>query len=508
MKICNIIEQISKKTLIRKHVFYIYLYTSISFLYLFLGRINGDEGWYLYASKMVYSGNLPYIDFSYTQSPLLPYVFGITQLLFGPDLYIGRLTSIFFGVLVCVLVYKTTLIVCKDNKSNIALALLCFNPFYIYFSTITKTYALTSFFIMLSTWIILSPIFRKNARIFLSIFFMCMAIAVRISVFPALIVLIIYIIYLEKKNYAYILWLMIVCMSSLALVFFPFLLINKDAVIFNVIEYHLHRSSWDLATVINNRLINLFYMSIVFFPVSIILFINAYLGAKNRIIDIKLIYLYSIIVSIFITQFFFINPTYAEYFVILFPITVILVEHGINSLNHNRDFIIRLTYIAIFCGLLFQFAIGSGLNLSYSVNLLENRLPIEEVKDISEYIKSNIPQNSYILTFYTDIAIEAKRDVLHGFEMGIFSYYENMSSYEAKKYKIINNDIMINYIVSKSAYAILLSDNHVRKYKNYIEKNYYLARTMDNWLGEGENISIYLINKSTIPINTSDLSLH
>ena len=45
-----------------------------------IGRLNQDEGWYLYASRLVYEGRLPYRDFAFFQAPFLPYVYGLPQL--------------------------------------------------------------------------------------------------------------------------------------------------------------------------------------------------------------------------------------------------------------------------------------------------------------------------------------------------------------------------------------------------------------------------------------------
>lgn len=39
------------------------------------GRLNHDEGWYLYAARLILDGQLPYRDFAFYQSPLLPIVY-------------------------------------------------------------------------------------------------------------------------------------------------------------------------------------------------------------------------------------------------------------------------------------------------------------------------------------------------------------------------------------------------------------------------------------------------
>jgi hypothetical protein len=61
--------------------------------------VDGDEGAYLgAASLMVEHGRLPYADFLYTQTPLLPYVYGVWAAMTGESWYAVRLLSVLFAV--------------------------------------------------------------------------------------------------------------------------------------------------------------------------------------------------------------------------------------------------------------------------------------------------------------------------------------------------------------------------------------------------------------------------
>ena len=44
---------------------------------VWFGSLNQDEGWYLYAARMVSEGYMPYRDFFYTQGPLMPIVYSL-----------------------------------------------------------------------------------------------------------------------------------------------------------------------------------------------------------------------------------------------------------------------------------------------------------------------------------------------------------------------------------------------------------------------------------------------
>ena len=86
----------------------ILLYIIFSIVYLLWGRLNADEGWYLYASRLVFKGQIPYRDFAYTQAPLLPYIYGIPQAVVHSSILVGRMTSVLFSLVNFVVCVATT----------------------------------------------------------------------------------------------------------------------------------------------------------------------------------------------------------------------------------------------------------------------------------------------------------------------------------------------------------------------------------------------------------------
>src|SRR5690349_875427 len=69
------------------------------------GAVDNDEGYYGLAAKLVSQGDVLYRDFFYTQSPLLPYVYGAWMEVFGFSLAASRALSVIFalalGALIC-----------------------------------------------------------------------------------------------------------------------------------------------------------------------------------------------------------------------------------------------------------------------------------------------------------------------------------------------------------------------------------------------------------------------
>src|ERR1035441_4157694 len=71
--------------------------------------IDGDEGFYLLAAKLVFQGKVLYSDFLYTQMPLLPFAYGSWMRIAGDTWNSARLLSaIFATVLGCLLYWHVT----------------------------------------------------------------------------------------------------------------------------------------------------------------------------------------------------------------------------------------------------------------------------------------------------------------------------------------------------------------------------------------------------------------
>jgi hypothetical protein len=61
--------------------------------------MDGDEGYYAMASKLVAHGKAPYADFWFQQAPLLPYVYGTVVRMLGTSWYVLRGTSALWTLL-------------------------------------------------------------------------------------------------------------------------------------------------------------------------------------------------------------------------------------------------------------------------------------------------------------------------------------------------------------------------------------------------------------------------
>jgi len=119
------------------------------YLIIFDGAVDVDEGFYLLAARAVYQGHLPYRDFAFSQTPLVPYVYGLPQLLY-PGILTGRLTSLVLTVLALgVTILYARRVGVSENGLILISALICLNEPQLYYLLIVKTYALS--FLLLVT---------------------------------------------------------------------------------------------------------------------------------------------------------------------------------------------------------------------------------------------------------------------------------------------------------------------------------------------------------------------
>lgn len=125
---------------------------------LWLGALNQDEGWYLYAARLVQEGQRPYVDFATTQGPVLPYVYSLIQPAVARwGVAAGRVFTALLGCMAAGLAGWLSMRLCRRWRQRVAdgdvacftaflltFALVGMNVYQCYFSSIVKTYALTA----------------------------------------------------------------------------------------------------------------------------------------------------------------------------------------------------------------------------------------------------------------------------------------------------------------------------------------------------------------------------
>jgi len=125
--------------------------------------IDGDEGFYLMAAKLVFKHKAPYRDFFFTQMPLSPYIYGLWMRVTGCGWVSARVLCALLAALAGTILFAQ---VCAETKRYAAgmLAMVLFVSSTLVFAwfTIAKTFGLSAVF-LLAAYSVFS---RRRARDF------------------------------------------------------------------------------------------------------------------------------------------------------------------------------------------------------------------------------------------------------------------------------------------------------------------------------------------------------
>lgn len=482
--------------------FGIVLFFINSVMFILLGQANADEGWYLYASKLVYSGQYPYRDFAFTQTPLLPYVYGIAQNLFFQSIYLGRITSAIFSTIAFIL----SVIIAKKHGEEIASGITALLgatfTFGIYFQSITKTYALTTFFFILA-FFTLSSNLKLERKLILSTIFVLLATLSRLSaLFFALPFIAYAFIASSSKNK-----LIIVALCFTASLWILILALqNIDAAIWGLITHHTSQWGKSSATERLMQIVNLRIPALLttFFPYVLLWFTILFIGFRQ--FNIK--YNFSILVTT-IGLLLFVIPNlisggfYTEYFVPFIFVSIPITSIAFIKVFHRKG---KFFKIIMMVALLSAMALGLIRGGYFFIDLSGGHAPVEEIREVSTVISENsTPKDKIFALEALWLAIESQRQVMPNMTMAQFSFYDTNTE-TANQLNLVNCPILLSYINNSDPKIIALTDTdwyilrNTSCYENVVvslDKNYRLIYGEDNFGQHSSHIDIYIQRKDS-----------
>lgn len=220
---------------------------------LLLGNLNQDEGWYLYAARLVAQGSLPYRDFAFSQGPLLPLVYAWVQP--GIDawgLAAGRAFTALLGLAAALAAaLLAARLVAPERRRTAALAtfiLVLVNVYQSYYFSLVKTYALTALLLLTGLLALAVALRRHGAWVAAGAgALLALATATRTSagiILPLAVVLL----FLERRRLGFQAWFWLGLGAGLAtcLALIPFWIMAPESFQFWVLEYHTLRAAGSL----------------------------------------------------------------------------------------------------------------------------------------------------------------------------------------------------------------------------------------------------------------------
>jgi hypothetical protein len=130
------------------------LYLAGSLFFIQVRPINGDEGYFASAARLVAEGQTPYIDFFYPQTPILPYLYAPVYLLVGSSLVGLRILSAILGTVALLFwgLYLRRRFPQQGQPVLLGLLLLAMNPYFLVWNVTVKTFAASNLAVLVVIW--------------------------------------------------------------------------------------------------------------------------------------------------------------------------------------------------------------------------------------------------------------------------------------------------------------------------------------------------------------------
>jgi len=481
---------------------------------LFLGNLNQDEGWYLYAAKQVADGKILYRDFMFTQPPMLPLVYGVLfPIIEKLGVAGGRLITMVLGWGAVGLAAWLAARSAKRFKAVTALCTLILvgvNVYQSYFTTIVKTYSLCAFFLMAGFLALSYANGKRGASAsFWGGFFLALAACSRLSAMVVLPISGFWLIWNRRKVYPFGAipvggrtaenggWISNVQGSISKLKFLPawvafglgsglvltvalgsFFMIAPENVYFALLGYHAERYSGGTVEWLALRagFVSRFVQAYFIFTAGCVLaFLFRHHHCRirgNELLEPQtheqkssfshcfLSFLWT--VGTAITLQHFVTPfPYDDYQVVIYPaLAVALTATMIPRCPEKQLLRVVLALLLVSTAASFS----SPMNQDW---LIRGRDRIwwkfKEMPDLvalqrtATDLRKRMGEENLLLTQDTYLAVEARARVPHGLEMGPFSYYPELSRKQAEALNLINKEMLIDLFLEARAPVAALS---------------------------------------------------
>ena len=388
---------------------------------VWMGGLNQDEGWYLYAANLVSEGQLPYRDFFFTQGPLLPIVYAPFVWVWKLWGLLGaRIFTLIMGLIgigfALALARRLTPEARKGEAALIVLFLLGCNLYNLYYLAIPKTYALASIFVLIAFYLASFDCMFCFVGTGLLLAF---AAGTRISLGVLLPVLGLWLLFTRRGK-----CLLGFCLggfAGLALVYLPFLIdAGAREGLIAAQQYHAARGGFDFVWAVGSvsRLVR-WYL-----PLFVVLGLGVAYVLRVRAVRVEKspVILLLGFLAVFVVQMLAPFP-YEDYQVPVMGLLAVYAAVSFASSEAPSSF--RLLLVL---GLCFANSFGSPLLEKWMTNgqdrfwsLKKETCELAQLRDVAQRIEKIDPNGTMLFTQDLYLAIETGRKVPKGLEMGPFA---------------------------------------------------------------------------------------
>lgn len=438
---------------------------------LWFGELNQDEGWYLYASQLVASGKLPYLHFASTQGPVMSFGYvPACPLVAKWGLAGGRAYTALLGLFTLLISGRLACGVTGGGRRGRLAALVVFcllgvNVYHTYFTTVVKTYALSGFLLTLGFLVLASALRKRSAgMMLLSAVLMVLSAGTRTSAAFAVPVVFAGLLWMALRARERVvplqlpIWYALGAALAGCVVFLPFLLAAPRAMWFGLVEYHAAREGGTglVALAYKGGFISRVvaaYLPGVMLAMGLVLYRWAGgAGSKRDSADAEHSLMWWLLVASVgvVTLVHILAPfPYDDYQVIVYPLFAVAVAVKLcGCLTDASGEVADRRRLALGAGVLalcLAVAGSSPITWGWFVGErdriwwpLKEQSPLADLREAGRIVREQSEPGDELLTQDTYLAVEARRRVPAGLELGPFSYYPEWDDEQAAACHVLN----------------------------------------------------------------------
>jgi len=441
--------------------------------------IDGDEGYYLMAAKLINQGHLIYSDFFYPQMPALPYIYAVWFNLSNESWITGRALSALFAILTGLLIFWHVQNKVRNNAIPLLILLLyaCSSLVFGWYLVI-KTYSVSTFFLVLAIVVFLNNTSKPSSIL---MFFSGLALGLATETrlfFAGVLPIFLTAIYFEQLDIRLKATRIAWYLTGFLIALIPalYLLISQpDIFIFNNLGYHSIRTEGGLIgnigqkykiveQLLGSRTFHASIHSLQFLILVILIWMTRrYPRSRENWI------LLAFSISIFIINLLP-TPAFVQYFSVLVPILLLTLSDPLNLVFQDNSSAFTNQSNKIykwFSAFLIIYVISSPIDM-IRYTIWGKNVPgvdaaynwkLETTKEISNWINSNTTPGEKVLSWWPGYLIETHAKPVEKLENHFGSLVANkLSEAELSRYKIITNG-EISTLIKLRKIRIALVDN-------------------------------------------------
>lgn len=455
--------------------------------------IDGDEGFYTTAARLVWEGKTPYRDFFFQQAPLLPYIYSWIWAVYPRSLVAMRLLSVAAAGL-AVFLWGAGLMSVKRLPTKVVLAAflaVALNPYWICWNVVVKTFAFANL-LMTAAAICLYAALRSGRPRWcfaggLALGLCTSARALYGPLIPAVLIWVFIREWRMSKSYAMALAFLVGTACGLLPMMVSFLG-DPHAFLFNNVQYHglqagfRHARGSDIYTVgyrgIGDTLAVYLYILVMnllglhpYFTISVVLAIVGGLSLRKLsrkqdpaydAHDYAFIKLATLILAVYTVTALIPFPPYLQYFDgPLVPFMLPFVAEGLRvALRAGKHWLVLLAVVApILC--------LAEIRAETATTSSDPWWRLTSYRQVTEVIEANSRPDDVVLSFWPGYVFESGRRYFPGMEDQFVYRITNMISPEARaRYHVVSTDDVTKAISTRAVPLLVVGAWMPEYYRN------------------------------------------